>query len=122
MKKYEAVKLFLTSALDGGDWSDSRSDRFPARQRALITYKTGGWMGPRSVLGAVENRKISSLWREQNSDSSLIEALTRRWFIPAPFWSAEVFKVEMITVFELKNNQHFQTSLVSQLHHEAYTS
>jgi hypothetical protein len=43
----------LTSALDGGEWSASRSGRFPPRERAPVTPWMGGWVGPRAVLAAV---------------------------------------------------------------------
>jgi hypothetical protein len=39
---------FLTSALDGGEWSASR----------LGTHCIGGWVGPRAGLDAVKKRKI----------------------------------------------------------------
>jgi len=36
---------FLTSALDGGEWSDSHPDCFILRER---THWIGGWVGPRA--------------------------------------------------------------------------
>jgi hypothetical protein len=36
----------LTSALDGGEWSASRSGRFTPRERASGTHWIGGWVGP----------------------------------------------------------------------------
>jgi hypothetical protein len=50
----------LTSALDGGEWSDSRRGRFTPRERAPGTHWLGSWVGPRAVLGAVVKRKIPS--------------------------------------------------------------
>jgi len=44
---------FLTSALDGGEWSASRASRFTPG-----THWIGGWVGPRGVLDAVVKRKI----------------------------------------------------------------
>jgi hypothetical protein len=38
---------FLTSALDGGEWSASRLGRFTPRERAPDTRWIGGWVGPR---------------------------------------------------------------------------
>jgi hypothetical protein len=49
---------FLTSTLDAGEWSDSRSDRFTPGYKATGTHWTGGWEGPRTGLDAVEARKI----------------------------------------------------------------
>jgi len=39
----------LTSAIDGGEWSASHSDRFIPKERAPRTHWIGAWMGP-SVL------------------------------------------------------------------------
>jgi hypothetical protein len=64
MKTYWGVEVqlhsFLTSALDGGEWSPSRLGRFTPRERAPGTHWTGGWVGPRVVLDAVVKRKIPS--------------------------------------------------------------
>jgi hypothetical protein len=49
----------LTSALDGGEWSASRSGRFILRERALGTHWIGGWVGPRAGPDAVAKRKKS---------------------------------------------------------------
>jgi hypothetical protein len=53
----------MTSALDGGEWLASRPDRFTPGEIALRTYRTGGWVGPRAILDAVEKRKILLLPR-----------------------------------------------------------
>jgi hypothetical protein len=42
-------------------------------ERILSTYSTGGWMGPRASLDAVEKRKISYPCQELNSSSSAIQ-------------------------------------------------
>jgi hypothetical protein len=49
---------FLTSALDGGEWLASRPGRFTPGERAPNKHWTGGWVGPRVGLDAVEKRKI----------------------------------------------------------------
>jgi hypothetical protein len=49
---------FLTSALDGGNWSASRPYRFTPGERAPDTHWIGGWMDPRTGLNAVKKRKI----------------------------------------------------------------
>jgi hypothetical protein len=59
----------LTSALDGGEWSDSRSGRCTPRERAPGTHWTGGWVGPRAVPDAVVKRKIPDPRRESNQSS-----------------------------------------------------
>jgi hypothetical protein len=57
---------FLTSALDGGEWSASHPGRFTSWERAPGTHWTGGWVGPRAGLDIVEKRKISCHYRESN--------------------------------------------------------
>jgi hypothetical protein len=41
------------SALDGGEWSASRHDRFTPRKRAPDTHWIGDWVGLRAGLDAV---------------------------------------------------------------------
>jgi hypothetical protein len=61
MKAYWGMEVqnhaFLTSELDGGEWSTSRTGRFIPRERAPGTHWIGGWVGPRAVLDAVVKRK-----------------------------------------------------------------
>jgi hypothetical protein len=49
MKAYWGMELhaFLTSGLDGGEWSASRPGRFTPGERAPLTHWMGGWVGPR---------------------------------------------------------------------------
>jgi hypothetical protein len=63
----------LTSALDGGEWSDSRPGRFTPRERAPGTHWIGGWVGPRVVLDAVVKRKIPSPRRESNPRTRIVQ-------------------------------------------------
>jgi hypothetical protein len=56
----------LTSALDGGEWSASRSGRLTPRERAPGTHWIGSWVGPRAVLDAAVKRKIPSPLQESN--------------------------------------------------------
>jgi hypothetical protein len=66
---YTGVKLqlhaFLTSALDGGEWSAARPGRFTPGVRAPGTYWIGRWVGPSAGLDAVARRK--NPYRESNS-------------------------------------------------------
>jgi hypothetical protein len=59
MKTYWGVEVslhaFLTSTLDGGEWSASR----PGRCTPSILC-IGGWVGPRAILDRVAKRKIPS--------------------------------------------------------------
>jgi hypothetical protein len=50
---------FLTLAIDGGEWSASRPDRFTPRERAPGIHWIGDWVGPRASLAAVEKKKKS---------------------------------------------------------------
>jgi hypothetical protein len=54
---------FLTSALEGGEWSPSRPGRFTPGQRAPGTHCTGGWVGSRAGLDAEVRGKILCLCR-----------------------------------------------------------
>jgi hypothetical protein len=66
---------FLTSALDGGEWSASRPGRFTCRERAPGTHWIGGWMGLRAVLDAVLKRKIPSPRRESNPTTPIVQSV-----------------------------------------------
>jgi hypothetical protein len=55
------IHVFLTSALVGGEWSDSRPCRFPPEKRAPGTHWIGGWVGPRTGPDDVEKRKFLTL-------------------------------------------------------------
>jgi hypothetical protein len=61
---------FLTPALDGDEWSASRTGRFTPGERAPGTHWIGGWVGPRAILDAVVKRKIPSPCRDSNLPSS----------------------------------------------------
>jgi hypothetical protein len=55
------IHILLTSALDGGEWSASRSARFTPGEKSPCTDRIGGWVSLRVGLGAVEKRKILTL-------------------------------------------------------------
>jgi hypothetical protein len=55
------VPSFLTSALDEGEWSDSRPSRFTPGERTVFTHLIQGWVGHRAAMGAMEKRKILTL-------------------------------------------------------------
>jgi hypothetical protein len=48
---------FLTSALDGGEWSASRPGSVFPRERAVGTHCTGGWVGLRAGLDTEDRGK-----------------------------------------------------------------
>jgi hypothetical protein len=71
----------LTSALDGGERSNSRPGRFAPRERAPGTHWIRGWVGPRAVLDAVVKRKIPSappLW-ESNPRTQIVQPVVQRY-------------------------------------------
>jgi hypothetical protein len=70
---------FLTSALDGVERPASRPCRFTLREAATRTPWKGSWLGPRTSLGAVEQRKISCLCRKSNSDPLAVQPVASRY-------------------------------------------
>jgi hypothetical protein len=66
MKKNGGMEVwlheFLTSVVDGGEWSASRPGRFTSRERAHGTDLMGGWVGPRDGLDAVAKKKSLPCW------------------------------------------------------------
>jgi hypothetical protein len=82
MKAYWGVELQLhplTSALDGGEWSASRTGRFTPRERAPGTHWIGGWVGLRAILDAVVKRKISSPRRKSNPRTPIVQPVAQRY-------------------------------------------
>jgi hypothetical protein len=65
MKTYGGVDvqihIFLTSALDGGEWSASHPGRFTPRETNHGTHWIGGWVGPRTGLDDIDRSKILPL-------------------------------------------------------------
>jgi hypothetical protein len=74
MKAYGGVEVkihvFLTSALVGGEWSDSRPGRFTPGERAPGTHWRGGWVDLKAGLEAGEKRKILTLLEIEPRPSS----------------------------------------------------
>jgi len=52
------LHAFLSSALDGDEWSASRPCRFTPGERAPGTCLIGGWVGPSAGLEAMAKGKI----------------------------------------------------------------
>jgi hypothetical protein len=53
-KSVGIAPLFLTSAIDGGEWSDLRFGRFATGKRTPGTHWIGDWVGPTVDLDAFE--------------------------------------------------------------------
>jgi hypothetical protein len=62
------IKLhdFLTSAADGDQWLASLPGRFTLGKETLVPFFIGGWVGPRTGLDAVVNRRNPCPCRESN--------------------------------------------------------
>jgi len=87
MKAYWGVEVylhaFLTFALDGDEWSASRSGRFTPRERTPGTHCIGGCMGPRSGLDAGWGEKFTALAGTRIPDHPALNYFTREAdFIP----------------------------------------
>jgi hypothetical protein len=79
---------FLTSALDGGEWSASRPGRaFTPGERTPGTHWRGGWVGPRAGLDTEARGKILCPRLESNPDRPVVQPVVRHytdWANPAP--------------------------------------
>jgi hypothetical protein len=74
---YVKLYAFLTSTLDGGEWSASRSSRFNHRERTPGTHWIGDWVGPRAGLDTVVKRKIPCPCRDTNPP--IIQPVAQRY-------------------------------------------
>jgi hypothetical protein len=70
---------FLTSAVDGGEWSASRTGRFTRRVKAPGIHWIGGWVVPKAGLDTVSKRKIPSPRRDSNRDHSIVQSVVSRY-------------------------------------------
>jgi hypothetical protein len=74
-----APRVVRPRALDGGEWSASRTSRFTPREIAPGTHCIGGWEGLRAVLDAVVKRKIPSPRRESNTRTPIFQPVAQRY-------------------------------------------
>jgi hypothetical protein len=70
---------FLTSAVDGGEWSASCPGRFTLRERAPATHWIGWWVATSAVLDAVVKRKIPNPRRVSNHITPIVRPLAQRY-------------------------------------------
>ena len=64
--------------LDGGEWSDSRSNRFNSEEIAPSRRGAGGWLCFRKKLDISEKRKFVALAGNRNTETRLVDRLTPR--------------------------------------------
>jgi hypothetical protein len=76
----------LTSAVEGGEWSASRTGRFTSEERVPGIHWIESWVVPRTGLVAVEKRKIPSHCQESNTRTPIVQAVASHytdWATPA---------------------------------------
>jgi hypothetical protein len=78
MKSYGGVGIqlhvfFLISALDGGEWSVSRSDRFTPVERASGACCIGGWGWTPEPVWDILEKTVSYLCRKSNPDFCVVQ-------------------------------------------------
>jgi hypothetical protein len=84
--------LFLTSALDGGEWSASCPGRFTRREIAPSIHWIGGWVGSGVGLDVEEHKKISfPFWESNLSHPSRSPPLYRLSYLGSLLWWVELF-------------------------------
>jgi hypothetical protein len=88
-RAYKAKLLlfkFLTSALVGGEWSDSRPCRFTPGKEPPGAHFMEDWVDPRACLDDMEKWKFLP-YRDSNSRPPVVQPVASRytdWAIPAP--------------------------------------
>jgi hypothetical protein len=90
-------KSFLTSALDGGEWSASRPDHFTPGERVPGTHWTGVWVGLRASVDAKVNKSFLPLPVTETRSSSLYSVTMAYWLSYSgskwrAHWTQAVFK------------------------------
>jgi hypothetical protein len=92
------IHVFLTLALVGGEWSDSRPGRFNSGERAPGTHYGGGWVAPEPVCRTCR-RENSWPYRDSNTDSSLVQPVAR---LPFTYLCIHLFIYTLIQSETLK--------------------
>jgi hypothetical protein len=69
---------FLTTALDGGEWSSSRPNPFTPGEVEPGTHGIGTWVSPRADVDTMEEKEISySFWESNPGRSARSPSLYR---------------------------------------------
>jgi hypothetical protein len=89
------LHAFLTSALDGGEWSASRPGCFTGGERAPGTHWIEGLVGPRAGLDTVAKTKNSYPYRESKR-GRLDRCETGPWYI-CNWWKYSGLSVKLST-------------------------
>jgi hypothetical protein len=77
--QFSTAPPFLTSALDGGEWSAPCPCHFTPRETAR-THCIGSWVGRRGGLDFKEKGNISFPYWESNPDSSVVQPVVQTLF------------------------------------------
>jgi hypothetical protein len=79
------LHIFITSVLDGGQWSASCPSHFTPGEGASNTHLIGSWIGPRASVYMVVKRKITAPYSESNpgcpAHSSVTILTDLPWFL-----------------------------------------
>lgn len=78
--RWGVAPSFSTSAVNGSEWSASRSCRYALWESVSGTHFIGCWVNPIDVLDAVERRKSLSLGG--NRSLNLRNYLSKTWYKP----------------------------------------
>jgi hypothetical protein len=74
---------FLTSELQGGEWSGSRPGCFNLEETAPVIHSIGGWLGPGASLDTAAKTKKLLPCRESNPGRQDVARPYAEWAIPA---------------------------------------
>jgi hypothetical protein len=118
MKMYGGVGIyihvFLTLALDGVEWSASRSGRFTPGERARNTHWIGSWVGLRAGVDEMEKRKYHNSLKAYQSQKFLEQILekTETGFIATKLFFCQFFLVLVTTKRSRANSLEMLTLCV----------
>lgn len=80
IRRSATYQAFLTSVLEEGRWSTSRSDRFTPGERPHHTHCLGRW-----ATEVLEKRRISKSCQESNHHSLVVRPVAYSLILPSSF-------------------------------------